>query len=315
MRVLTLTIAALLAFASSARAEPLDLKYAAADAKWAVHVDVDALRQSPVVQKAYQKCLEMHPDAAKHMDKAQEMLGMDPRKDLHAVLAYGKDTDKEHGILLIHADVNQKLLLEKAAKAPEHKVTQYGSYELHSWKHTGRHGSRPVTGAFYKPDVLVFAGSVEAVKGALDVLDGKSPGMSDKDAPLAGHTHPGAIFVARAAAIDPKIHCPILSQADSFRVTIGENEGQSYYRARLVLKSAETAGQVKAIVEGFQALVSLKYGSDADVMKVASGLKVTVEDKTVHIQWSASTDAVWTVVEKAAKQWAERHEKSHRDAL
>ena len=311
MRVLTLAMAAALTFVSSARAEPLDLKCAAADAKWVLHLDVDALRQSPLVEKAYQKCLELHPEAAKHLDKVRDLLGMDPRKDLHALMVYGKDTDKHHGVLLVHADVNQKLLLAKAEKAPGHKATKFGSYELHSWTHTDRHGSHPVTGVFYKPNVLVFAESVEAVKGALDVLDGKSPGISGKESPLAGHTHPGAIFIARAAAIDPHTRCPILKQADSVRITIGEHDGQLYYRGRLEMKSAETAGQVKAIADGFQALVALKFGSDADVMKLASGLKVTAKDKTLHVQWSAPTDAVWTVVEKAAKHWAEHHGKEH----
>jgi len=61
-----------------------------------VHLDVDALRQSAVVQKAY-KSARTASGSAKHLDKVRDLLGMDPRKPAR-VMAYGKDTDKQHGV-------------------------------------------------------------------------------------------------------------------------------------------------------------------------------------------------------------------------
>ena len=77
MRILVTTMAALLTMAAIGRAEPLDLKQVAADAKWVAHVHVDALRASVVVQKAYHKCMEMHKEAAEHLDKLPGKIGMD----------------------------------------------------------------------------------------------------------------------------------------------------------------------------------------------------------------------------------------------
>ena len=193
MRVLGMAMAVVLSLATLGQAEPLALKQVAADAKWVMHVDVDALWASAVVQKAYRKGLEMHPDAEKKMDMVCGMVGMDPRKDLHGVTVYGKDTNKEHGVMIVHANVNQTLLLAMVAKAPDHKATSYGSYELHSWTHKGwKKESHAVTGVFYKPNIMVFAGCDEAVKAALDVLDGKSAGITGKESPLAGRTLPGS---------------------------------------------------------------------------------------------------------------------------
>jgi hypothetical protein len=312
MRVLTLAMAVVLGLATIGRAEPLDLKQVAAEAKWVMHVDVDAFRASTVVQKAYHKCLDMHKDAAKHMDMAAVIIGMDPRKDLHGVTVYGKDTDKKHGVMIVHADVNQKHLLAIVALAPDHKVAGYGSYELHSWTHKcPKTGSHTVVGAFYKPNIVVFAGCEEVLKAALDVLDGKSAGIAGSSSPLAGRTLPGTIFAARASAIDPKIHCPILKQAESFRVALGEDKGQSFYRARLVMKSTQTAEQMKAVVEGFRALVLLKHGSDDLAMKLIHGLKVGNEGAKFNLRWNASADDVWNAIEKAAKKWAEHKAKGH----
>jgi hypothetical protein len=311
MRIVGIALAAVLGLAVVGRAEPVELKQVATDAKWLAHVDVDAMRESVVVQKAYHKCMEMHKDAQKHFDKVRETLGLDLKKDLHGITIYGKDLDKHHGVLIVHADVNQKLLLEKAEKAADHKVAKYGSYEIHSWTHKHGKESHTAYGVFFKPNVLVFAGCEEAIHGALDVLDGKSPGITDEKSPLAGRLAPGASLIVRALAVGPQVKCPVLKDADSFRITLGENKGESFYRARLVMKSAEAAEQVKAVVEGFKAMVGLARGSDAETMKLVNAVKVTTQEKTVRIAWSAPAEEVWTALEKAAKEmrakWAKKH--------
>ena len=311
MRIVGIALAAVLGLAAVGRSEPVELKQVAADAKWLVHVDVDAMRTSIVVQKGYQKCMEMHKEAAQHLDKIHDMLGFDPRKDLHGITAYGKDLDKHHGVLIVHADVDQKLLLEKAQKAPDHKVAKYGSYEIHSWTHKHGKDSHAAFGTFFQPSVLVFAGSEEAIHAALDVLDGKAAGITDEKSPLAGHLAPGAILIVRASAVCPQTKCPILKQTDAFRITLGENQGQSFYRARLTMKSTEAVDQVKAVIEGFRAMVGLARGSDAETMKLVNALKVTTKDNTVRLAWSAPADEVWTAIEKAGKEIREKMAKRH----
>ena len=307
MKVLVTAVAAVLALATIGRAEPLDVKKVAADAKWVVHVDVDAMRDSVVLNKAYKKCMEMHKEAAERMDKLPGMIGMDPRKDLHGITVYGKDLDKRKGVLILHADVNQELLKEKAAKAPDHKVAKCGDYEVHSWTMKCHKGTQTVNGAFFKPNVMVFASSQDAVEAALAVLAGKSPAITGEDSPLARRTLPGSMFIARAVAVDPKTRCPVLKQADSYRIALGENDGKSFYRAQLNMKSTEAVAQVKAITEGFRAILSLNKGMDADVLKLVDGLKVAGEGKTLSISWSAKADDVWAAIEKAAKKMGDRN--------
>ncbi len=253
MKLFVSTFAALALLAAVGQAAPLESKNVAADAKWVVHVDVDAVRDSHVVQKAFETCPLLKNDSGKHFDMIRDKIGVDLRKDLHGITLYGRDTDKTHGVAIVFATVNEKLLLEKAEKATDHKVTKHGEIDIHSW--TQKHGAKthPAAGAFYKPDVLVFAASVEGVAAAIDVLDGKSPGITDPKSPLGGHVYAGTSFLARAIAIPPETRCPVLKQAESFRVALGENDGKSFYRAKLVMKSPEAADQVKAINNGLKA--------------------------------------------------------------
>jgi hypothetical protein len=304
MKLFASAFAALALIAAAGQAAPLESKNVAADAKWVVHVDVDAIRDSHVVQKAFESCPVLKNNSGKCFDMIRDLAGIDLRKDLHGVTLYGPDADRTHAVVIVLSTVNQQLLLDKAAKAADHKVTKHGEIEIHAW--TAKHGQKthPGAGAFFQPDVMVFAASAERVAAAIDVLAGKSPGIA-APSPLAGRIPAGASLVIRAVAIEGKTKCPILKQAESIRIALGENDGKSFYRARLVMKTPEAAAQVQAIQDGFKALISLKCADDADVMKLVEGLKTTVADKTVRIRWDASADDVWTVVEKAGKKAAE----------
>ena len=78
------------------------------------------------------------------------------------------------------------------------------------------------------------------------------------------------------------------------------------------MKTPEAATQVKAISDGFLALGSLRFAGDSDVKKLIDGVKTTVDGKAVKVRWEASTDDVWTVIEKVAKK-AEEHFKKAAD--
>ena len=89
-------LALVAAFAPLAKAEKLDLDRVAGDAVWLMHLDVDAMRESLVVQKMYARMAEKHPQVEKMMGMGAMMMGMDVRKDLHDVTVYGLDTDKKN---------------------------------------------------------------------------------------------------------------------------------------------------------------------------------------------------------------------------
>jgi hypothetical protein len=310
-----LAMAAVLGFglAGLLRAEPLDLKQVAADAKWVAHVDVDAMRHSTVLQKAHEQMLKKHPEAEKHLAKVREIWKFNPCTDIHGATFYDTQIKKGSGIAIVHAKVDRRLMLEKAKQAPEHRAVNYGKYELHSWTHDkGSKHQRSMTGTFYKPDVLVFGNSVEAVMAALDVLDGTKPNIAGKDGPLAAKVLPGAMFVARAVGLsqaDLPCKSPLAKQVDTLTMAAGENHGESYFKGRLGVKQPEIAQQMKAVADGFLAVAALTHGSDADAMKLIGALKVTAADKTLSVEWRAPADAVWAHVQKMGEKMRQMEKK------
>jgi Spy/CpxP family protein refolding chaperone len=250
----------------------------------------------------------MHKDAQARLDKLREKIGMDITKDAHGVTVYGKEPGKETGVLIVHAKLDQKFLLDKAEKAPDHKVVKFEAYDLHSWtaKHHGK--TRTVWGAFYKADRLVFASSMDELKGALQVLDGKSPGAGES--PLHGDVRPGTTVLFRATGLrkaELPAKCPFAKYVEAFRFSMGEKEGKSFFSAKVVAKNEDVAEDLKGVVEGLKALAALHAGGDAKAKKLVDALHVTTHGKALSIHWTAPADAVWNMVEKHAKWLAEHH--------
>ncbi len=310
MKLAVSTFAVLALIAAVGQAAPLETKNVAANTKWVVHIDVDAIRDSLVVKKAFQTCPVLKSEAGKHFDMIRDKIGIDLRKDLHGITLYGPDTDKTHAVAIVFSTANQQLLLDKVEHETDHGVTKYLDVDIHSWtpkhdRHSYGGQSHAAAGAFYKPDVLVFAANVAGVAKAIDVLDGKSPGITDAKSLLGGRPPAGSTLVVRSYAIPASPKSPILKEIDSFRIALGESGGKSFYRASAVMKSPEAATQVKAVNDGLKALGALRFSGDADVMKLVDALETTVSGKDLRVRWDASADDVWKVLEKVGKKAAE----------
>jgi len=278
--VSSLALLVAMALARPVAAEPASLTAVPAEAVWMMHLDMDAARESTVVRRMHDRVMAMHPQLEAMVAMAKAMTGMDPRKDLHDVTVYGLDTDKRNAVMVVRAKANRPLLEKMVEKARDHRTMEYGGRTLHSWTHRGRKGDKgeTVVGAFQADDRLVFARSADAVKMAIDVLDGKK--SSYEEGPLAGGVKPGSILVARAAAIDPNT------------------------------KSAEAAGLSEDVVEGFEAVVKLRWTDDAVAMKLLSGLRTETAGDTCTISWDAAADDVWTAMDKALTEWEKKHRRS-----
>jgi hypothetical protein len=295
-------LAILLGLTALGRAEPLDLKHVAADATWLAHLDADALRASTLFQKAQQHFFEKHPDAQWHLSIIRDVWKFDPLTNLHSITLYGRQIKRQTGVAVVHAKVDQPLLLERAKQAPNHETATYGKYDLHSWTHAkGSRHERTMTGVFYKPDILIFGPSADEVKAALDVLDGTKPNLSGHATELGAPAPANSVFFAKAfglAGADLPLEFPVIKQLDSLNVAVGEYQGQLFVQGKLTTKEAATAQQVKAVIEGGLALSALSHHEDAEAIKLLGAVKVAQADKTVSVEWLATVDAAWAQAQK-----------------
>jgi hypothetical protein len=300
--------------AAETHAAPLDLKEVGAKAQWVGHLDVDAMRQSSVVRRAYEKCKEMHKDVETHLSLASNFIGMDLRTDLHGLTFYGPQLHKEKGVMIVHAKFDPERLAALEKMCPAHEHTKYGDYEIHSGEHKHRHHTHPVAATFVKPDRLVFASGVDDLKAALDVLNGKSPSLTS-DSALAGNIPEGTIALFRARDLGQDGCCNFAKRLDSFRFVVGEHNGESFKRVRLVAKDEEVPKELAKAAEGLDALLRLHCGDNKVGKKLINATRINAEGKTLTILWKAPADDVWQMVELHAKifaeKWARHHGKKH----
>jgi len=316
MRLWGIAAAIVLGLVATTQAAPPDLKQVPAGAKLLAHVDVDAMRSSVLVQRAYDKVSEKWPDARQRFDEVTDLvnnLGIELERDLHGLTIYSLEIGKPEAVLLVDAVVDRKSLLEKADQAPDHEMTKCGDYELHSWTDAkGKRHEHPMVGTLSKSNLLIFAPTIDQVKAALDVLDGKTPSLAGKQSPLAASIPEGTMILVRAvglAGANLPLKSPLVTECDALSVRIGEHDGKVAVEGKLTAKSKETAEKAKAIVDGGKATVELRHSDDADVMKVLKAVKVDLADKTLSIEVSSPVDDVWSLAEKGAALAQKHREK------
>ena len=263
-------------------------------------------------QKARDRLMKEHPDLQARLDLLRNLWRFDPEKDLHGITVYGTRLKKDTGVAVIHAQVNQKLLLDLAKAAPDHEVTTYGQYELHTWR---KDAHKLDHAAFFKPDVLVFGASLDELKAALDVLNGTKPNYAAANEKLLDLSPSGAIFVAGARDIssaEVPHESPLVKHAESFLLVLGENQGQAFLRASLTMKDAQIAKQIKTAADGALAVASLMKIDDPDALKIIDAVKVTLDDKSVSVEGRAPVEQVWARVQKEIdKKKAESPQRLH----
>ena len=299
---------ALLTVAGLVRAEPLNPKQVAADAKWLAHVDADAMRSSAMIDQGYK---EQGDKAKAIIEKVPELHGLceaiNPAKNLKGITLYGTQLQPE-GVAILQAKLSEpvlKILHEKVQKLPDYAAISHGSHEICTWTHAqGTPHQRSVAAAHVEPNILVFGTSTGAVENALDVLDGKKPSLAGKSA-LAAPAPAGALLLVRLAGL-AKLDClhidsPIVKQTEVLGLILGEDNNEAYLTAEMSAKDAKTAAKVKETVDN-TLTAALQAVDDSDLSELLNAIQLDSKDKTVTADVRGPADGAWKYVEKLAEQ-------------
>lgn len=310
MKRLVLTLVALVGAASSqALAAPLDLGRVAADAQWLAHVDFDAIGETLMVQK-----MKKSPNYAGKMAMVQAMIGMNPDKDLRGVTMYGKRVGKEEGVMILDARMDQKRVMEMIDRAAKPEKSELAGRPVMTMEHKPRHRKEPMrlAVAFLENDLVVAASSIDELRDAVAVIDGKADSLS-ADSKLAGTVPPGTTMLMRVEGISEAMSegdcCKLAKQTKSFRFVTGEYEGQSFYRSRTEMTNAKVAEQLEQVIEGAKALGQLHVGDNEVGQRLVNDLRVKAEDGTLTVLWKGSAEEVIAIVDAHRKIFAEKKAK------
>lgn len=303
MRIQVVGVTIMVFAAAAIQAAPLDSRQVAADAKWLVHIDVDALRDSVVMQQTWDREATRRPDVEAWVAAIRDQMCMDPAKDLHGILAYGSTPGSAEGVLIVNGAVDHTHFVEKVSKAPDYRAGTHREFKWYSWVQ----GDGPVTCGFFQPGLLVFAKTKELATKTLDSLDGKLPALAP-DHPLIQAAPVGTILLIRASGLaDASVpfKSPLITQAQSLQIAWGEHESTSFSEVTLMLKTAEAADNVRTALEGLRATALLQYGTNPGLEKLLKRMKITIADSTVKAATAAPAEEVWATIESVWNQASE----------
>jgi hypothetical protein len=317
MKRFAILTAVLLLSAGFVSAGPIVPKDIDANAKWFGHVNCEAIRSLKLVQDLKDKC-PIHQQCQAKMEELAKKLGMNPMEDVLGATLYSDRYGGQVGVVLIYV---KKLDREKIVgllneKHPDHTTSEYGSRTLYSWmvKHHGK--KIDLTGTFASDTLVVIGAGAEQVKVALDVLDGKKPGLA-ADAPLIKDIPKTALFASRGIDVPEDYRkttkCPVLHNCKSASAIWSEKDGQITGSYEFVTVSEDAARNFKAIVEGLRAMGELRYSDIPAVEKVMDGLKCSVKGTAFTATLTTSTadveSAVRAVMERKKEHGSqEKHE-------
>jgi hypothetical protein len=272
--LLSLAVAGLILSTPGLHAAPLDRAQVAADARWLLHLDVEALLKSQLGNSL------MKSVVAEAGEGLKKDAGLDLSKILRnttSIMAYGTDFNSGKdgkGVLVWQGskEIEQiagGFLVQQAEAAKAGggnvKLVRTGDQPVYAFGEDMHVMVRPGGG-------LILSRAVDQIDAATKVMESKAPSLKDKPTFSGYAALPGGFFFLaladgfnKVADIPPQAN--VLKLADGMRLALGES-GEKF-KAQLTLNapSEEVAKQIKALVSGLLMLTTVSnHDLDGDFM-------------------------------------------------
>ncbi len=275
-------------------AGPLQKEQVAADAKWVIHLDVQALLHTTVGETLAREALD--PNLVRPTAELKQHLGVDfDWRRIRSVTLYGSDfSASEHlrGVMLVDTDMDvaqafaaaQKKLAEVGGlKDGGLERLEEGSAELYSIK-------KELYIATQKGGPVIVSKGRAAVLKAREVLNGSAPNLDSAPFGKLCQAGNGFFFVAAARGFSDAAPVPpqarVLQMADGLRVVLGEKGDQVTASLALSAKTAEAARQMHQVLQGMIALAALSQVENPDLKTLVAGTRVGLDNQTVMVDIS-----------------------------
>lgn len=331
-----LATVALGSLGASALAGPLNPKLVSGDAKWLVHIDIEAALKCSIVDTLRSS----HELGEAGIDEFKKETGLDPFTDIKDITLYGFDGDSDRAVFLAQTTAAADKTVEKVKALKSFKTVASGAYQLLCWNddeegdgdhaggagkdaekekdgedggHHHKHGHEdddsglryayvhsPAGGA---NRIVVFGENADDVARGVDVLTAKKPGLGAggaiKPAPKAG-----VIFYAVAADLSEimGLEANVAKQAESMELQVGEAGGELFADAAVQAKTAEDATSITQVVQGIIAMGRLAAGEEPELkelMPLVDSLKMSAQGKMVTASFRYDTKAITEKLKKA----------------
>lgn len=280
-------ILAAVGMAVGARAEALNTKHVPADAKWVLHLNADAFRQSKLGAMMVKEVLE--PKVHKAESDAKHNFNFSFTK-ISSLTAFGsrigEGADRD-GALIMRTSADVKADLEKLVAMT---ALSGGSDGPTKWTDGGVevYAVGDLFASQAAADTWVISKSRTSANRARDIVAGKAAaGLPAKMLAFPSATNSYFFLaVAETAAEGLPAQAQLLKKAEGARIVMGERADRLFLELALKAPNEDVRTQLQQAAQGLLAFISLAKADDKDAMALANSAKVDNADNFVTVRLS-----------------------------
>jgi len=276
-KMFLLPLSAILMLSSLAWAAPLNQTHVPAEAKWLIHVDVDAIVGTEMWRLVTQDISEK---VRKKIDAITNLLGSDPTRDIYGATLYGIDSNEENAVVMIYGRFNKEKLLSLLVLNEAYAESDYNGQKLYHW--LDEKDNKNKVGMFAADDLIVISQSEQAVAALVDLRAGQGSSLaSQEDAALSTlvEAPEDALMVMAADGLaelqNDDDHIAILKNSKMMAAVVSENDGNMNLYVDLTAETIDAAIQIEQVLGGIKAFIALKHAKQPEIISLLQA--VTLE--------------------------------------
>jgi hypothetical protein len=260
-------------------ADKLDKRRVGSDARWLLHVDVQAMVGSTMFQLMRER-LEQEEDFDEKLGELRRELGIDPFNDIRSITLWGTGKSEGEAVVVVEATAAIDAVLPRLHEIDGYRPVQIGTYAVHSFHEDGDEDERVYAYVHDTPGAtgrtIVLAHGKEMLVRGIDTLVGHAPNLAQASNPvLRVSPGPGSMVLLAVDGIQELAHMDPTSQgarlAQSVTFELGEQQVALFARLVIQAEDEAKARQITDVLRGVVALASLVTASQ-DVPPVLTDL-------------------------------------------
>ena len=296
------SIVALAMSVAAGQAAKIDKANISNDAKFVVHLDLDAFRASKIGATILEKIRE--GEGGEKLNALVELIEFDPLNAIHGATMFGNG-EKDNGILVVKHKANGAKLLAFMKLSEHYRKTEHGKHEIHGAGDRSD-GERGYV-SFVNATTAVLAASRELAAEGIDLVNGK--GAAVKQIPTsflsAGKKAKNAFLVAYANVEELKEHIDnesVNQMAKQVAFVMGESDEKFILSISVDALDTDAAENMETMVNGLIGFAKLSQDENPEVKDILKGLKVTRNEANVSVHFSVGVDKLFELIDPALKE-------------
>jgi hypothetical protein len=272
-------------------ASTLPKSFVPADAEWVVHLDMVKFKSSHIGKLLIE---EREAGIKKKAKAFYKQTSIDLLEDVNSVTIYGLGKEKQQTVMCLKGSFDKEYLLSLLEDVDAHREIPHGTHTIHKWNHNEY-------GLFAGEDLVFLAWNENAIKTALDAVDGKRENITASSLKAYAEEIPKNAFLAAlvkdiSALAGYSSKAVILKKAGSGLITLSENNEMLNARIDATAETPKDAANMEQIIRGLMAMAQMQFEEAYEELNLSESVRVSTNNNKVKIEISHPSEEIFLII-------------------